>query len=95
MYETEINNLGLNLSLRLYRVFEFLRFLGGETQRPIQINKSVISAMRNSVTFSHLDSKHDGRVKISLTSEVLPNSKCKVFSFCNKVFYEYEIFNYA
>ncbi len=95
MYKTEIDNLGLNLLIRLCRAFEFLSFLGGETQRPIQIKKSLIVTIHDSVAFSHLDSKHDGAVKNPLTSEALPNPKCKVFTFCNKAFYEYEFFNYT
>ncbi len=61
MYETKINDLGLNLLIRLSLFIEYMSFLGGETQRPSQSNQSSSATALDPKYTTHLDSKKRSR----------------------------------
>jgi len=61
MYETKINNRGLNLLVRLSFFVEYLSFLGGDTQRPSQNNQSSSAIVQDPKYTTHLDSKKRSR----------------------------------
>ncbi len=83
MCETEINHLGLNLLIRLYRAFEFSSFLSGVTQRPHINTQGRAMSYYFFCNCIYLNSNHDNN-RIRIIKEEIINflSPSRLFSFC-------------
>ncbi len=86
MHETRINNLGLNLLIRLAFCLMYLSFLGGETQRPHRNYQSKHLPAQDFFCPLHLDSKHDDTREVHLTLGKRPYSVHKAYPFVSATY---------
>jgi len=80
MYEAKIYNLGLSLLIRLNQSFKYLRFLGGEAQRPYQNNHG--GALPAQYRFKPFDSNyiHKSSETLTITRKIRFLSPSRPFS---------------